>query len=305
MFRKDKVSTNVTSMDIRKLLNQLDINIKKTVQTKLIGKYKSIFRGTGLEFSDFRDFTENDDYFKIDWKVSQRVNRLMVREYVEERRIKVYFIVDSSSSMLFGSTEKLKHEYAAEIVSLLAYISIASNDMIGLALFNDSITKFIKPNTGSKQFFVLLRELGDGKNYGGGYKFKETLEYLFNLIEEKSIVIVVSDFIGIQGDISQITKLYGKKFDSIFIMIRDRRDENLTSDVNEIVLQDPYSNKTLHVDPNLINKKYEAYVKEQEEEFKKLLTKSDIDFVKVNTDKPFLPLLIGLFKKRAFRGKGI
>ncbi len=305
MFRKTKPQDHVSSIDPRKLMYQLDINIKKTVQTKLIGKYKSIFRGSGLEFNGFRDYTPEDDYYKIDWKVSQRANRLMVREYIEERRIKIYFIVDTSSSMLFGSSDKLKNEYAADIISLLAYVSIASNDMVGMALFNDKITKFIRPMSGNKQFFILLKELSDGKNYGGGYKFKETLEYLFNLIEEKSVVIVVSDFIGENKDMEQITKLYGKKYDTIFVMVRDKRDETLTSDIKEIVLQDPYSGKTLLVDPNLINKKYEAYVKQEEEKLRNLLAKSDIDFVKTDTDKPFLPLLIGLFKRRAFYRKEI
>jgi len=305
MFRKTKPQNNIASIDPRKLLSQLDINIKKTVQTKLIGKYKSIFRGSGLEFDDFRDYTTSDDYFKIDWKVSQRANRLLVREYIEERRIKIYFIVNTSNSMIFGSSDKLKNEYAADIVSLLAYVSIASNDMVGLALFNEKIAKFVKPMTGNKQFFLLLRELSDGKNYGGGYKFKETLEYLFNLIEEKSVVIVISDFMGENKDIEQITKLYGKKFDTIFIMVRDKRDETLLSDIKEIVLQDPYSGKTKLVDPNLINKKYESYVKEEEKKLRDMLTKSDIDFVKTNTDKPFLPILIGLFKRRAFHRKEI
>ncbi len=305
MFRKTKTKTKISSMDTRKLLNQLEINIKKTVQTKLIGRYKSIFRGTGLEFDSFRDYTPEDDYFKIDWKISQRANKLLVRQYIEERKIKVYFIVNTSNSMLFGSSVKLKNEYAADIISLLAYVSVASNDMVGFAFFNEEITKFVKPLTGDKQFFILLNELTNGKNYGGGCKFKETLDYLFHLIEERSVVIVVSDFIGVSKDIDKIAKLYGKKFDTIFIMVRDKRDETLACDIKQIVLQDPYSNKTLLVDPNLINKRYEAYVKKEEENLKDLLTKSDIDFVKINTDKPFLPLVMGLFKKRELQRKEI
>ncbi len=303
MVKRHK-SIRKIEIDVTRIINQLGINVRRIVQTKLVGRYKSVFKGKGLEFEDFRDYTPEDDYYRIDWKASQKANRLLVRDYVEERRIKVYFIIDTSESMLFGSTDKLKHEYAADVSALLGYLSLNSNDAFGFAFFNEKITKFVKPVTGKRQFFIFLKELSDSKNYGGKFEIESCLQHIFNLIEERSLVIIVSDFIGIKKNFEKVIRLYGKKFDTIAIMIKDPRDENLEG-VGEIVLQDPYSHKTLLVDTNVIRKKYEAYAKREEESIKNLFSKNDIDFIKLVTDKPFLSTLIELFKRRGSKKKEI
>ncbi len=304
MFKKKKriIKKNLRKININltRIINQLSINIKKIVQSKLVGRYKSVFKGKGLEFEDFRDYTPEDDYYRIDWKASQKANKLLVRDYVEERRIKVYFIVDTSESMLFGSTEKLKHEYAADVAALLGYIALNSGDAFGFAFFNEKIIKFVKPVTGKRQFFIFLKELSDSKNYGGKFDIEGSLQHLFNLIEERSLVVILSDFLGVKRNFEKVIRLYGKKFDTIAIMIKDPRDEKLEN-VGEIVLQDPYSNRTLLIDTKVLNKKYEAYAKREEESIKDIFSKNDIDFVKLVTNKPFLSSLIALFKRRGSR----
>ncbi len=308
MFKKNKKASKRVvrriEIDVTRIINQLGINVRKIVQSKLVGKYKSVFKGKGLEFEDFRDYTPEDDYYRIDWKASQKANKLLVREYIEERRIKVYFLIDTSESMLFGSTDKLKHEYAADVAALLGYIALNSNDAFGFGFFNDKINKFVKPVTGKRQFFIFLKELSDSKNYGGKFDIEGSLQYLFNLIEEKSLVVIISDFIGIKKNFEKILGLYGKKFDTIAVMIKDPRDENLEN-VGEIVLQDPYSNKTLLVDTKVINKKYGAYARREEESIKDIFSKNDIDFIKLTTNMGFLSSLIALFKRRESRKKEI
>lgn len=297
MFKKNK-KTREKGIDIRKLMNNLAINMRKAARTRLIGRYKSVFRGTGLEFTGFREYTPEDDYSKIDWKASARSNKLLIKEYIEERKLNIFLLMDTSSTMIFGSTERLKCEYAADIATLLAYISITASDMVGFSFFNDKIVKFIKPTADKKQFNILLKELAEFKNYGGGFNLGSSMSYLFNLLEPRTVVIIISDFIGLKKDIENIVKLYSQKFDTIVFMVRDPRDESLACDLREIVLQDPFSNKTLLVDPNLINREYEEYVKKEEQKIIDLFSKNGIDIVKIETDKPFLPILIELFKKR-------
>ena len=91
-------------------MKEFEIAIKKMVFTRIVGRYTSIFRGKGLEFDTYRNYSPGDDASFIDWKASARANELLVKEYVEERDVKIFFLVDVSSSMVFGSTEKLKNE---------------------------------------------------------------------------------------------------------------------------------------------------------------------------------------------------
>src|SRR3989344_2496505 len=115
-------------------IRQLEVVTRGMVSTRLIGQYKSVFKGKGLEFA------------------SRRANQLLVKQFVEERNLEVFFLIDTSASMVFGSTEKLKNEYVAELVASLAYVILESGDSVGFALFNEKIIAKFPPANGKNQF---------------------------------------------------------------------------------------------------------------------------------------------------------
>ena len=293
-------------IDVEKIVKELEVFAREMVTTRIVGRYKSVFKGKGLEFYDYRDYDIQDDASLIDWKASMRINKLVIKRFRERRNVKIFILMDTSQSMLFGSTPKLKSEYAAEIAASFTYLIQRSGDSTGYAIFNDKILKFRVPAAGMERFSVFLRDISDLANWGGtGFKFKDALDFIFNLIEEDSIVIIVSDFIGLEKEKNwqEKMKLCIKKFDTIALMIRDERDETLPKEDIEITIQDPYSNKLLFINSNLLSRKYQKYVKGKEEELRKIFEKTGADFVKLRTDQPFIPILINLLKKRARRLK--
>ena len=117
-------------------LSRLDLAIKGLTTTQFLGQYQSVFKGQGLEFADYRTYTQGvDDASLIDWKASRRANNLLVKEFIEERNLEVIFMVDVSSQMLAGSVQKLKAEYIAEIVAAMGYSILKAGDAVGLLLF--------------------------------------------------------------------------------------------------------------------------------------------------------------------------
>ncbi len=289
------------NINVEKITKNLEVFTRQLMTTKVLGRYRSVFRSRGLEFEDYRDYNQQDDASTIDWKASMRINRLMVREYKEKRNLKIFFIFDTSQSMLFGSTSKLKSEYAAELAASFAYLIQRAGDNFGYALFNNKISKFRLPLKGMQQFYIFLNDLSDLSDWGGGFKLKDTLDYVFNLLEDTAIVIIISDFIGLEKDKGwkEKFKLFTKKFDTIMMMVRDVRDETLPKEKIEITLQDPYSDNSICVNSELIRKRYQEYVSKKEKELKKIFTEAGADFVKLRTDQFFLPLLINLLKKRS------
>ncbi len=292
---------NKIKINIEKTIKELEIAVKTLVTTRVIGRYRSVFRGHGLEFEEYRPYTPQDDASDIDWKASIRTNKLLIKQYKEERNLKLFFIIDISESMVFGSTPKLKNEYAAELVASIAYLAQKSRDNFGFALFKDKLTKVVLSSSGNKQFYILLKELSNPLNYGGGFKLKDTLKFLFNILDETTVAIIISDFIGIDEDVGwkETIKLFSQKFDTITIMVRDPRDEKLPEDVGEVIIEDPYSNETLLINSKLLKQKYEDYVKKNEDDIKNFFRKEGIDFLKLTTDKSFVQPLIELFKRRA------
>lgn len=285
-------------VDLTPAIKQLEIVTKNLVTTSVVGHYKSVFKGKGIEFADYRAYTPDDDTSLIDWKASVRANELLVKEFVEERNINMFFLIDVSTSMIFGSTYKLKNEYAAEIVASLAHIGLDAGDKVGFALFNDKVIKKILPSNDKHQFYILSKTLVNPTFYGGKYDLGEALKFLIGYLKETSIVMIISDFIGLRGEWKKYLKIAGTKYDIIGIMVRDPRDRSLPADNANIFIADPFSNRQMLVNPILIKKKYEEYVKKEEETIKNIFLSYKCDFIELSTDKPFAPVIIDFFKKR-------
>lgn len=111
------------------------------------GAYRSRFRGGGIEFSEVREYAAGDDARRVDWNVSARYNDLFVKEFVEEKELNVYVVMDMSASNDFGFV-KSKKELGFEITASLMFSALKNNDRVGLGLFTDSLEKFVPAKKG-------------------------------------------------------------------------------------------------------------------------------------------------------------
>jgi uncharacterized protein (DUF58 family) len=287
--------------DIPSLVKRLDVVIKILINTQISSRYRSFFRGKGLEFEDYRVYTPNDDSKRIDWKASMRANEIMVKEFVEERNLNVYLVVDVSSKMIFGSTEKLKMEYAAEVAAAFSYLAIKSGDKAGMIMFNDHIVDFIPPSSGDKHFYMMLNKVLNVKNYGGGFNLEKAVKFLMNTTTERGLLIIVSDFISFKKEWEKLIRIAAVRFDVIGMMIRDPRDETIPKGVGQVVLQDPFSSDTLIIDADAIRSDYEKYTRDEAATIRKYFINADADFIYLTTSEPFIKPLIKFFIKRRER----
>ena len=289
-------------VDLYSSLKKLDIIIRGLVTTRIMGSYRSLFKGKGLEFEDYRVYTPNDDASLIDWKATARSDEILIKEFKEERNVEVFFLIDASSSMVFGSTPKLKVEYTAEVVAALAYAILNAGDRVGFALFTDKIIKKVPAIGGERQFHILGKTLVDPDTYGGNFDFNEAIRFLLNYLKQTSVVIIVSDFIGLKNsDWVKNLKILSKKMDTIALMVRDPRDKTLLPETGQVVVADPYSKKELIIDTGLIAYKYEKEVKLQEKQIRDNFRQTEAELIELTTDKPFINPIIEMFKKREMR----
>ncbi len=291
------------NLNLKPLIKRLEIYTKKGLVGVLTGSYKSTFKGKGLDFEGYRSYDTNDDASMIDWKASLRSQEILVKVLTEERNVNVVFFVDVSSSMSFSSIEKLKNEYAAELIASMAFAATRAGDSVGLAMFSDRIVKYIYPNMGGKQYFAITKAISDPKLYDGKIDFIKSVNQISSSLKRGTILIIVSDFIGFQPEWKKYLESISKKFEVIGIMVRDPRDYEMPEGVGQIVISDPYSEKELIIDADEIKIRYEEEVKNQVKEIKKNFIDSKSDFLELRTDKPFLYDLINFFLKRKKRGR--
>lgn len=281
-------------------LQRLNLVVKGLVNTKFMGNYASAFKGQGLEFADYRLYTQSDDAGLIDWKASNRSRKLLVKEFVEERNLNIYFILDVSSTMFTGSTNKLKCEYAAELVSSFVHTVLRAGDFVGLIMFSDKVAKRIMPSNGMKQYQIVSDSLSNLSFYGGDSNIGKVLDDSLKAIEENSLVVLISDFIT-TDKYDRAVKLAGKKFDLIGISVRDPIDMELPKGIGEVLVEDPISREAMLISPNKYRKLYAKETKKQINAVEKMFRKSGADFLPLSTDKPFIKELVSFFKRREAR----
>ena len=289
-------------IDIAPSLQRLNLVVKGVVNTNFIGNYASVFKGQGLEFANFRQYTPSDDASRIDWKTSSRVRKLMVKEFVEERNLNVVFILDVSSKMLVGSTAKLKCEYAAELVASFSHVVLKSGDRVGLLMVNDKISKELQPSNGMGHFQIISEALSNLSFYGGNSNLEEGLDYALKRIDRGSLVIIISDFIG-DSDYHNSLKLAGKKFDLIGMSIQDPTDLELPEGMGQVLVQDPVTEERMLIDPKKIGNLYSSEAKHINSSVEKLFRQSGGDFLSLKTNKPFIESLVMFFKMREAKWK--
>jgi uncharacterized protein (DUF58 family) len=290
-------------IDVSKSIKRLHIITKQLITEEVVGGYKSVFKGKGLEFDSYRNYAPDDDASMIDWKASKRANQLMVRKYVEERDMNVFFLVDVSNSMIFGSSDKLKNEYSAELVVALSHAILIAGDKVGMALFNDKIVSKVPPNLGMKQFNKIVRTLKNPENYGGGFDLNGALNFPLNYLKYRGVLFIISDFIGMRDENwKRPLKWLSTKFDVVCVMIRDPRDKMIPKDIKgQVLISDPYSGRELLIEPKVLGSIYEKYVNEQEKEIKNIMRDCKADFITIYTDKSFVKPILNLFNMRKKR----
>src|SRR5690349_2519639 len=103
-----------------KKLRKFEIQIRKAINSQMQGDYRSIFKGTGLEFDDVRPYQYGDDIRTIDWNVSAKGHGTFVKTFKEEKEQTVFFILDVSASKNIGSEGRTKADIGKEICGVLA-----------------------------------------------------------------------------------------------------------------------------------------------------------------------------------------
>jgi uncharacterized protein (DUF58 family) len=269
--------------DIAGAVSELEVLVKRVLPKNIV--YRLVL-GRGLEFDGYRAFMQDEDSENIDWKASTRGNKLLARKYIEERDLKFFFIVDVSDNMVFGSTEKLKCEYAAELCSAASHLILETGDSVGFSLINDKIIQFRKSEMGKRQFEIFSSELINPQNYGGVSDLNKVLENLIPTLDRSvSMIFLVSDFTRVDESYKKNLELLGGMFETVALIIRDPLDNNLPDINKEIVLESPVNKQKLVINPHLAKNAYGRNAKQQLEDTKKMFENFGIDILELMTNE--------------------
>ncbi|MHA2391583.1 MAG: DUF58 domain-containing protein [Promethearchaeota archaeon] len=170
------------------------------------GLQRSKQKGLGSEFYGMRKYVFGDQFRLIDWKASARTQKLIVKEFEDERDVTVMIIVDSSETMAGGAIENTKFEYAIRACMLLTKVALTRRDNVGIFTFSDKKNfNFLKPNGGEDHFYQVLDFVARVKPEGK-CRFAEAMDFFTRRFQKRSLVFIISDLEANPKEVSQAIK---------------------------------------------------------------------------------------------------
>ncbi len=286
-----------------RILHRLDWQVIRRLDGLLQGDYRTLFYGHGLDFTDLREYHEQDDIRHIDWNVTARMNNLYVRQYVEDREITSWFLVDRSPSMGFGPVERPKEMVLIDLVATLARLLTRNGNRVGAILYNNRIERTIPPRGGRNQVLRLTRDLL--RKTDTPLKTMTDLKVLFdaglNSFKRRSLVFVISDFISEPGWQRSLS-LLNRRHELIGIRLWDPREVELPN-AGLIVVEDSETGEQLFVEtsnPEFRRRFFEA-AERRETTLKENLNRAGVDLFAISTEEDLVSAIVrmaALRKKR-------
>ena len=285
--------------EILQQVKKIEISTKKLVDGLISGNYHSVFKGSGVEFSEIREYYPGDDIRSIDWNVTARFNKPYVKNYIEERDLRVYFVLDISGSLSFGNTIE-KRRKSIEIIASLMFSALKNNDAVGLFLITENIELFIPVKKGRKHILKILAKIISFSPRAKSTNLKKSLEGVSKIIKRRGVMFIISDFLS--SDFSKPLKILKKRNDIIAIRILDKREKEIPK-IGYIQLEDEETGEQILLDTsnNNFREKFHKIMKENDLTINNIFKKYKIDCLNLFTDEDYEKPLKKFFKIKKLR----
>jgi uncharacterized protein (DUF58 family) len=283
-------------------IRQVEIKARILADEALLGTYRSVFRGSGLEFEEVREYEPGDDIRSIDWNVTARMGMPYIKKFREDRELNILLAVDVSASSWFGSVDQSKRDLAAEVAALLAMTAMRSHDRVGLLRFAEGLQEWMPSRRGREHLLQVIRELLFAQPRRVRTEMSDAARFLTNITKKRSVVFLISDFLDVGLVDDPAVRMLGRKHDVIALVLNDPRELELPN-VGVVALEDAETGGVAHIDTGdrRLRDEYASAARRRRNERRQALARMKIDSVDLFTDRPFVPALMALFNARTRR----
>jgi len=297
-------ATAPASTDLLRQVRWVELRTRRLVNSRFTGEYLSSFKGQGIEFAEVRAYQPGDDVRSIDWNVTARLGEPFVKRYVEERELSVLLVVDLSGSDRWGTRGRLKSRLIAEVATTIAMSAVRNNDRVGLLVVTDDVERFVPPRKGRRHVLRLIRDLLAFEPRSTRTDLAAAVSYAHRVLPHRSLIFFFSDFQLGDGWESFGSALAGlrARHDVVACHLTDPQDLCLPS-VGFIRAVDPESGRTVVVDTSSpkVRKHFAQLSNADQSRAKRIFARVGIDEIRLRTDLPYTPALIGFFRRREKR----
>lgn len=285
--------------EILKKVRKYEIEIRKFLNNSNQGDYRSIFKGSGIDFDDLRPYQYGDDHRSINWNITAKEDKIYTNTYKEDKEQSVFFLVDVSKSQEIGKDEN-KINTSKEIASVLTLSALNTNSQVGLLCFSDQKELFIQSKKGISHGYRIIKNIYDLKQKSNNTSISSMIKFFMKSIRKKSLVIIISDFID--ENYQKSLKSLSNSHDVICLHIYDDYEIKIpTLGIIEVEEKENNYKKWVNTSSKTFKEKTKDLFINTSIEMKKNMNSLGINYLRINSRENYIKNLIKLFKYRKNR----
>ena len=271
-------------------------------------------RGTGLEYSDVREYQAGDDPRTIEWNITARSDRPYVRESLPDRGLDAWLLVDITRSLDWGTARCLKRQLALEFSAVVGQLLIGRGNRVGALLFDDRVRSIIPPSAGRTALLQLIARMeratdGEQTPSGGGpgggpTDLGRALAEAGRLIRRPSMMVLISDFMT-PGGWQQPLSALAIRHEVVAVWVTDPREGEIP-DVGVVTFEDPESGEQILVDTGSahLRARFQQAAAAQRGTIRADLLRARAAVAEMSTAAELVPQLVAFIKQREAQRSG-
>jgi uncharacterized protein (DUF58 family) len=299
------------------VLRRLEWTVMRRLDGLLQGDYRTLWRGTGLDLADLREYQHHDDVRHIDWNVTARLQTPYVREYHEDREMSAWFLLDLSASVDFGSGDVKKGRAATDFVAVLARLLTRHGNRVGAVFYGSDVDGVLPARGGRMQVLHLLARLqprpprtvpaprskAKPPARAAGTRLADLLRAGESVLRRRSTVFVVSDFISHPGWLPVLGRL-AQRHDVTAVRLVDPMERDLP-DLGLLTMRDAETGEQVLVDTHdpAFRHRFSQLAAQRDEELMQQLGRAGVDTLELATDDDLSDAILRFVQLRRQRAR--
>jgi uncharacterized protein (DUF58 family) len=271
------------------LLKRLDWQVVRRLDGILQGDYRSLFTGHGFDLAEIREYQPEDDIRYMDWNVTARMDAPYVRQYIEDREITAWLLLDLSPSIDFGTANSRKRDLVVDFAGVMSRLLTRHGNKVGAMFFSSAVDEVVAPRGGVQQTLRLIHQLVRPDRHDKVVKGKVTdlaaiLDRAGQQLQRRSLVFVVSDFIAEEDWEAPLGRLC-QRHEVLSVWLTDPREEEIPP-IGPLVLEDAETGQQVYVDTRDpgFQTRFRQLVDERRYRIKRVFARHGVDAMRLSTD---------------------
>lgn len=284
--------------EVLKFVPELEIRARRYLPAMTAGNIRSRFRGSGMQFREFRPYEFGDDIRHMSWSVTARTGHPTIKTFEEERDLNIVLVVDVSGSTLFSFDSIRKKDMMLDVTALLSLSAIKNHDNVGLLLFDENSLDYLPPKRTREQVRILLHKIDSQKSENKKSDLKPALRYLSQILKSPTMIIILSDFLV--PDFTQEFHTMAKRHEFLLMHCYDDAERGMglkgtyevcDPETGEFLLLDGKDSEVV----SFLSKKH----METSFQLERLTQNSRSDYLTLSTQDDYLKRIVHFFRERA------